>query len=126
MVTVKNRCIGFFSEVIILLEVKEGSLYKIIKTGDYSFNIHYGYHSASEKEKWGPTPIFPDFSKQPIFTKEGNPYTRADQDICEYFKPKPKISGENWCNDCKYFKLYEEVIGVCRCNNRKNKNRQNE
>ncbi len=109
-----------------LKNIKEGSLYKSIKIEDNTFHIYYGYYSDNERELWDPAPIYPDFTKTPIFTKNGHPYSRADQDVCEYYKPKPKISGENWCNDCEHFKLCEEILGICLCDKRNDILRQNE
>ncbi len=97
---------------------KEGSLYKSITVGDNTFHIYYGYYSDLERGRWGPTPIFPDFARTPIFTREGTPYARADQDICPSFDPKPTVSGENWCHDCRHFALQEEVLGLCQCKER--------
>ncbi len=107
-------------------DIKEGSLYKSIEIDNNIFNIYYGYYSDKERELWEPMPIFPDFIKSPVFTCEGNPFTRADQDICEHYRPKSNASGENWCNDCMHFKLYEEIIGICRCDKKTCIFRQNE
>ncbi len=95
--------------------IKEGGLYRSLNVRGTTFNIHYGYYSDAEREIWEPAPIFPDFIKQPQFTELGEPYTTADQDICEHFEPKPQVSGENWCNDCIFFSLEEEIIGICKC-----------
>ncbi len=106
--------------------IKEGSLYKSIEIEGTVFNIYYGYYSKSERERWEPAPIFPDFIKAPTYTSDGKPHTRADQDVCEHYEPKPNISGENWCNDCKHFVLWEEILGICHCDDRKCIFRQNE
>ncbi len=94
---------------------KEGTLYRSITVCGKTFDIYYGYYSESERGRWGPIPIFPDFKTTPHYTDDGMPYVRADQDICTCFLPKPKISGEGWCNDCKHFTAREELIGVCEC-----------
>ncbi len=106
--------------------INEGELYKVITVEEKSFHVYYGYYSDTEREMWEPVPIFPNFEKEPVFTNEGKPYTRADQDACEHYLPKPDVSGEDWCNDCKHFSLGEDVIGVCRCDKRKMNTRQNE
>ncbi len=106
--------------------VKEGRLYKSLKVADAVFDIYYGYYSEAERERWEPTPIYPDFTKEPVFTKEGRPFARADQDVCYHYLPKPEISGEEWCNDCKHFRSGEEIIGVCHCDKRNKIFRKNE
>ncbi len=104
---------------------KEGEIYKTLKCEDKEFVIYYGYNCEKERDRWDPAPVFPNFIKTPVASARGEPFARADQDICRYFEPRPKISGEEWCNDCKHFKLLDEIIGVCR-NELKNKVRQNE
>ncbi len=106
--------------------IKEGNLYKTITVADKTFQIYYGYYSENERAIWEPAPIFPDFLKNPVFTDSGLPFTRADQDVCPHYSPKPKVSGEEWCNDCKHFKPGEDLIGICRCSKRKDLLRQNE
>ncbi len=106
--------------------IEEGSLYKSITIEDNTFDIFYGYYSEAERQRWEPAPIFPDFTKTPMFTQDGAPYTRADQDVCKHYTPKPQVSGENWCNDCQHYRLGEEVLGVCLCDKRNNILRQNE
>ncbi len=107
-------------------KIKEGNLYKTFIIENQSFEIFYGYYSDCERGYWDPTPIYPDFIKQPLFTKSGHPFARADQDVCADYLPKENISGENWCNDCKHFNLCEEIIGICRNDDKINKVRQDE
>ncbi len=105
---------------------KEGNLYKTLNVLNKIFHIYYGYNSNSERELWDPSPIYPNFLKEPQYTDCGKPYTRADQDVCEHHSPKKNASGEMWCNDCKHFQQGEELIGVCKCEKRKRKVRKNE
>ncbi len=96
--------------------IKEGSLYKSLHIEGTTFDIHYGYYSDSERERWDEsTPIFPDFIKKPQYSTSGKPYAKADQDTCNHYAPKPTVSGENWCNDCDHFNHIEETIGLCEC-----------
>ena len=44
--------------------IRDGDLYKIAVIADKSFTIRYGYSTESEREKWEPTPIYPDLSKK--------------------------------------------------------------
>ncbi len=106
--------------------LKEGSIYKTLNVEGKKFEIFYGYYCDAERELWEPTPIFPDFTKSPQFTDDGMPYVTAEQDICEHYEPKERVSGENWCDDCAFFLKGEEIIGVCRCNERKNIIRKDE
>ena len=104
---------------------KEGDLYKIIEIEGTRFEIYYGYENPEyERESNYPMPMFPNFKKNPQYTVSGFPFVTGYQDICEHFKPKPKISGEGWCNDCEYFDRCEEYLGICRCEARRE--RQNE
>lgn len=104
--------------------IKEGELYKTLIVCDKAFDILYGYYSDAERDRWDPIPIYPDFAKIPQYTGEGLPIVTAEQAVCEHYLPKAKASGEEWCNDCTHFKLIEEIIGICKCKQRKVK--QNE
>ncbi len=97
---------------------REGELYKILSVCGKSFEVHYGYYSETERNMWEPTPIYPNFTEHPVYTDEGRPFVTAEQAVCEHYKPKQMVSGENWCNDCKYFCTGEELIGVCNCSQR--------
>ncbi len=109
-----------------MTSAKEGNLYKSLKVAGTTFDIHYGYHSDMERDWWEPTPIYPDFLREPQFTSDGEPYTRADQDICRHYCPKASVSGEEWCNDCSHFQMGEDIIGVCKSKERHRSLRQNE
>ncbi len=109
-----------------MAEIKEGTLYKSIIIGKDTFHIYYGYHSDTERAHWEPTPIFPNFINAPMFTADGKPYARADQDVCEHYKPKTYVSDENWCNDCMHFRLHDEILGICHCDKRQCVIRKNE
>ncbi len=99
---------------------ESGSLYKIITVEDRKFEIRYGFYSDAERERWNePTPIYPNFLKEPIYTGSGKPVARADQDVCEHYSPKPDESGEGWCNDCVHFEVKEDLIGICNCSSKR-------
>ncbi len=100
------------------VNIREGDLYKIVEVAGRSFEIRYGYSCEDERNRWEPTPIYPDFLITPEYTAEGYPFATAYQDICEHYSPKPKVTGENWCNDCTLFDKQEEYIGICKCRNR--------
>lgn len=101
--------------------IKEGDLYKIVEIEGYTFEIRYGYYEPELEREWNdPMPVFPNFLKEPLYTPSGRPFVTADQKICEHFSPKPKISGEDWCNDCEHLEKHEEFLGVCKCEARRN------
>ncbi len=100
--------------------IKEGDLYKVIEIEGRTFEIRYGYYEPElERGKMDPIPVFPNFLKEPLRTADGYPFATADQEICRYFKSKPKISGEGWCNDCEFLEKLEDFLGICK--NEKNK-----
>ena len=101
--------------------IREGDLYHTITLGDIQFEIRYGYTCENERELWGPSPIYPDFIKTPVISKEGLPFVTAFQDICPHYEAHQNPSGEQWCCDCIYFKKIEKEFGLCRCE----KNRRN-
>ena len=82
--------------------IRDGDLYKIAVIADKSFTIRYGYSTESEREKWEPTPIYPDFISEPVYTAKGIPFATAYQDVCEHYVANPNIHSEKWCDKgCK-------------------------
>lgn len=108
------------------VNIREGDLYKIAEVAGKAFEIRYGYTCEGERALWEPTPIYPDFIAIPEYTADGFPFATAYQDICEHYSPKPKATGENWCNDCTLFDKQEEYIGICRCPKRQKTDKENE
>lgn len=105
--------------------IKEGDLHKLFRLGGRTIELRYGYYDPQlERGKIDPTLIYPNFKKEPLYTDDGVPFVTADQDICEYFKPKSEISGEGWCNDCQHIEKHEEFIGLCRCYMRRKNSEQ--
>lgn len=93
---------------------REGMLYKVITTHGETFTIYYGYYD--EKDKTGkytePIPIFPDFQKNPTYTKDGHPFVTYMQDVCRHYAGELKNDS---CYSCKHFVQGEDLIGICRC-----------
>lgn len=94
---------------------KEGDVYKVLHIHDHKFELLYGYYEACERENPAidPMPIYPDFVKEPWFTKEGLPFVTKMQDICEHYHGKNACFSE--CADCGYYSHGEDLIGVCVC-----------
>ena len=95
-------------------DIREGDLYKIINIRDNTFEIRYGYYEEADRHsKYSePIPIFPDFIKEPIYTKEGYPFITHMQDKCKYYKGDLK---EESCYKCIHYKKQEDLIGICTC-----------
>ncbi len=94
--------------------MKEGTLYKTLTLCDYTFEILYGYYEDYERQStFGePTPIYPDFKKDPIYTKEGRPFVTKMQALCEN-----GTSGfdDGCCADCPHYVHGEDLVGICGC-----------
>ncbi len=102
--------------------IDNDTLYKVVNIEGVSFEIRYGYESSKEIDKgWEPTPIYPDFLKNPRYTPKGYPFITVYQAICDHYEPKEDVSGEDWCNDCLWMEQHETYIGICRCKDRKRK-----
>lgn len=103
-----------------MTNIREGDLCKIVEIEGHTFKIRYGYYEPElERGRNNPMPIYPDFLKEPLYTAAGHPFVTADQEICRYFSPKPKISGEGWCNDCRHLEKHDEFLGICKCPKRR-------
>ena len=100
-------------------EHKEGDLYKIITVHGRKFEIYYGYYEESDRYSKYPDPIevFPDFIKNPVYTDDGIPFVSAIQDTCKYYE-KIKDTTDK-CADCVHFDQAEELIGICKCKQRR-------
>ena len=99
-------------------KIRDGDIYKVVIISDNRFTIRYGYGTDAEREKWEPTPIYPDFISEPVYTADGFPFATAFQDICQHYKIKPDNNGESWCDNCIYFDKREDYIGLCKCDRR--------
>lgn len=91
-------------------KIRDGDLYKVVKLHGKTFEIRYGYYEDFEKASGEPIPIFPDFQREPEYTKEGYPFVTQMQELCLYGKSKFK---EGFCADCEYFSQGDELIGIC-------------
>ena len=93
--------------------IKEGELYKIIVIDDISIEIRYGYYD--EKDRYSkynePIPIFPDLFNNKLYTKTGVRIVTKMQEICDCYDGMKDVTE---CYGCKYYKEYEDLIGVCK------------
>ena len=97
-------------------EIKDGALYKTIEIDGTRFDIYYGFYNERERELgYEPTPIYPDFDKNPQYTKSGMPIVAVYKDLCKHFKPLPRMIEIDGCVNCIYFDKREEYIGLCKC-----------
>lgn len=98
------------------MKIKDGDLYKIVELFDHTFELRYGFYEEYEREKGEPIPIYPDFKKAPVYTKEGFPFVTQMQEMCNHGSSS---FDEGLCVDCIYYRDGEELIGIC--TNNKNK-----
>lgn len=99
-------------------EIRDGDLYKTVTVFGKSFSLYYGYYDDAErKSRYGePTPIYPDFIKNPLYVQEGYPFATEMQDVCGHYEG---IADGESCYSCRHFQKGEELIGLCRCEARK-------
>ena len=96
---------------------QEGTLYKTLDLHGHTFNIVYGYYESYESSSdfGDPIPIYPDFTKTPVYTDEGTPFVTMMQDACASYRGESKKTSDTTCAECKYFKRGEEWFGICLC-----------
>jgi hypothetical protein len=99
-------------------QVKDGELYKRIELHGKVFDIYYGYYEEFERESQfaEPIPIYPDFECNPEYTDDGYPFVTHMQALCEYGDSR---FVEGCCFDCRHFSNESDLIGVCRCAQRR-------
>lgn len=101
-------------------EYIEGELYEIIEIEGHRFEIICGYNTNQDKITGFVMPIYPDFLKEPKYTKLGYPLASCSQNICEYYKRLPECDNEGSCIDCYHFEREPmKMIGVCKCRERR-------
>ena len=96
---------------------KEGELYKTVTTFGETFELRYGFYEERDRQNplCQPAIIYPDFLKEPLFTKEGNPFVTMMQDACARYRGEAKRTPDTTCAECRHFKRGEEWFGICTC-----------
>ena len=103
---------------------KEGDLFKVVHTHGRTFALRYGYYGECDR-KYEPDVIYPDFTKDPVYTDDGAPFVTMMQDACKSYRGEARRTSDTTCADCQYFERGEEWFGVCKCPyNREVKNEQ--
>lgn len=107
-------------------EHKEGDLYKIVTTFGKIFEMRYGYYGERDRQNplCQPVVIYPDFTADPLYTDDGEPFVTMLQNACESYRGESKKTPDTTCSECKYFQRGEDWFGICMCP--KNKVRKNE
>lgn len=102
-------------------KIRDGDLYKIVNVYGRIFELYYGYYDEIERKSpyTDPIPIYPSFIDEPVYTADGYPFATEMQDICSHFLGK---EGEDSCFACHHFKKGDELIGICKCEQRLKKN----
>lgn len=98
---------------------KEGDLFKRLELHGHIFDIYYGYYEEIERENpmIDPMPIYPDFLKEPRYTKDGFPFVTKMQDGCRYFEGSSEKGLE--CAECRHYRHGDELLGICTCSQNK-------
>lgn len=98
-------------------KIRDGDLYKTVTVFNKTFELYYGYYDESERQSkyTEPIPIYPSFIDEPMYTEDGYPFATEMQDICRHFLGN---EGEDSCFACRHFQKGEELIGICRCQQR--------
>lgn len=102
---------------------REGELYRTVHIAGRIFHLYYGYYEDFEREHHEPMPIYPDLIKEPVHAENGMPIVTAMQDACRHYLG---ASGGETCHECAHFQQAEELFGLCRCIQNRNKATINE
>lgn len=98
---------------------KEGDLYKVVSAFGETFELYYGYYEECERENMTvePMPIYPDFTREPKYTKEDFAFVTKMQDACRHYIGRPGKNQE--CAECQYYAHGDELLGICTCKENK-------
>ena len=102
-------------------EGKEGEIYKVITTHGKTFCLRFGYYDDKDRTH-EPDVIYPDFTKEPQYTEDGEPFVTMMQDACEHYCSKRRRNDDSLCAECEYFKRGEDWFGICGCPKNKRSN----
>lgn len=94
---------------------KEGELYKVVTIGDHTFELRFGFYEDFERKGGEPVVIYPDLAKNKVYTKEGRRIVTAIQDPCSYYRVSGHRARDECCNDCDYYVISGDEIGICTC-----------
>lgn len=96
---------------------KEGDLYKIVNTYGRTFELRYGYYEECDRQSplCQPIVIYPDFTREPVYTEKGAPFVTMMQDACKRFAGEIKRTPDTTCAECRHFVKGEEWFGICNC-----------
>ncbi len=101
---------------------KDGDIYKTVKIDEHSFELRYGYYEEFERHNGEPVVLYPDLVKNLCYTKDGYRIVTAIQDPCGFYTVSEHKTRDECCNDCDYYKISGNEIGICTCpENRKAK-----
>lgn len=100
---------------------EEGDLYKEVKTFGRTFELRYGYYGDQDRQNPLCTPavIYPDFTREPLYTDNGEPFVTMMQDNCPNYRGENSKTPDTTCSECEYFKRGEEWFGICTCEKNK-------
>lgn len=96
---------------------REGELYRVVTTFGKIFELRYGYYGEKDRVNplCQPVVIYPDFTVEPLYTDEGEPFVTMIQDACEYYHGERKKNPDTTCEECEYFRQGEDWFGICKC-----------
>ncbi len=97
----------------------EGDLYMKLSLYGHTFELRYGFYEEADREYGEPVVIYPDFSNNPIFTKDGYPLVTAIQAPCEHYTVHEGSAPEECCSDCIHYKNGKNEIDICLCEERR-------
>ena len=94
---------------------QEGELYKVITTFGKTFELKYGYYGEKDRQNplCQPAVIYPDFTVEPLYTDNGEPFVTMLQDACTSYGGNGNRTPDTTCAECKHFKRGEEWFGIC-------------
>lgn len=90
--------------------IKEGDLYEVLEVYGHTFELRYGYYEERERARGEPIPIYPDFKKHPLYTKDGFPLVTQMQEPCIYGTCSDE---DGCCVECKHYRHGKDLIGIC-------------
>lgn len=94
---------------------REGDIYKVIRIGEHTFELRFGFYAEFERDTGEPVVLYPDLTRMKRYTLDGQLIVTAIQETCQHYEgPEHKVM-DRYCSDCRHFQHPGDEIGICGC-----------
>lgn len=95
----------------------EGAFYGKVELHGRTFLLYYGYYEACDRNNplCEPEVIYPDFTREPVYTDRGEPFVTLMQDACGRYRGSAARTPDTTCDECHHLQRGRDRFGICTC-----------